>query len=317
MAMQSAPFHQDVADGPKANAYWLQTSDDVRIRVAHWPFAGQVQDNSRGTVFMFPGRTEYVEKYGRTAADFAAIGYEMLSIDWRGQGLADRLIDNPRAGYVRDFSDYQKDIGAFLEAAVELDLPKPWFVVAHSMGGCIGLRAVLEGLPVKAAVFSGPMWGIMMSAAVKPGAWALMRLASTFGFSENFAPSTGADTYVMQQEFDGNTLTNDAGMYNYMRSQVQTYPDLALGGPSLHWLRESIEECAQLHAKPSPALPCLTFMGSDEQIVTQRRVFERMSRWDNGTLEIIPGGQHEVLMESTEVRAKVFAQINEFFDAHR
>ncbi|TCL10066.1 lysophospholipase [Shimia isoporae] len=312
MALDSAPFHHDVAEGPEARAYWLKTSDDVRIRVAHWP-----KNNSRGTVFMFPGRTEYVEKYGRAAGEFAALGYETLGIDWRGQGLADRLIDNPRAGYVVDFPDYQKDIAAFLEAAEELNLPKPWFLVAHSMGGCIGLRAVMEKLPVNGVVFSGPMWGIMMSAAVKPGAWALMRLASTFGFAENFAPTTGAETYVVQQDFDENTLTNDRDMYEYMRKQVTTYPGLALGGPSLHWLREAIAECKLLNSKPSPDLPCLTFMGDNEAIVTQRNVYERMGRWGNGQLEIILGGQHEVLMEGPDVRAKVFAQIGDFFDANR
>lgn len=312
MALQSAPFHHDVAEGPEANAYWLTTSDDVRIRVAHWP-----KDNSRGTVFMFPGRTEYVEKYGRAAGEFTALGYETLGIDWRGQGLADRLIDNPRAGYVHDFPDYQRDIAAFLAAAEELDLPKPWFLVAHSMGGCIGLRAVMDDLPVNGVVFSGPMWGIMMSAAVKPGAWALMRLASTFGFDENFAPTTGAETYVVEQDFEGNTLTNDPVMYAYMRNQVTTYPDLALGGPSLHWLREAIAECKLLSTRPSPDLPCLTFMGSDEAIVTQRRVFERMDRWDNGTLEIIPNGQHEVLMEGPVDTTRVYRRINAFFEANR
>ncbi|MGR3636836.1 MAG: alpha/beta fold hydrolase [Shimia sp.] len=312
MALQSAPFHQDMSDGPKALAYWLTTSDDVRIRVAHWP-----QENSRGTVLMFPGRTEYVEKYGRAAAEFADMGYETLGIDWRGQGLADRLIDNPRAGYVQDFPDYQKDIAAFVAAAEELDLPKPWFLVAHSMGGCIGLRAVMQDLPVNAVVFSGPMWGIKMAPAVKPGAWILMRLASIFGFAENFAPSTSAETYVVQQEFDGNTLTNDRDMYDYMRTQVTSFPELALGGPSLHWLREAIAECKLLAAKPSPDLPCLTFMGSDEQIVTQHDITDRMARWETGKLNIIPGGQHEVLMEGPDVRADVSAKIAAFFDANR
>ncbi|MCP4818715.1 MAG: alpha/beta hydrolase, partial [Shimia sp.] len=220
------------------------------------------------------------------------------------------------AGYVGAFPDYQKDIAAFLAAAEKLALPKPWFLVAHSMGGCIGLRAVMEGLPVNGVIFTGPMWGIKIAPVMKPVAWVTTRLAKTFGFSEAIAPTTGELTYVLQQEFDGNTLTNDADMYAYMRNQVTTYPDLSLGGPALHWLSEATVECQYLAKQPSPALPCLTFLGTDEQIVTQDAIHDRMGRWDNGSLVMVPKGQHEVLMEGPEMRVDVMAKIAAFFDAN-
>jgi len=53
--------------------------------VGHW--TGQ---HVKGTVLLFPGRTEYIEKYGPAAADFLARGFATVVIDWRGQGLADR-----------------------------------------------------------------------------------------------------------------------------------------------------------------------------------------------------------------------------------
>ena len=60
----------------------------VRIRVGLWHRQGPA-----GTVLLFPGRTEYVEKYGRTARLLAARGLATLVIDWRGQGIADRLVE--------------------------------------------------------------------------------------------------------------------------------------------------------------------------------------------------------------------------------
>ena len=75
------------ADGPQGGvAQWLTTSDGVRVRVAVWG-----RDAPKGTVLLFPGRTEYVEKYGRAAGDLLARGFATVAIDWRGQGLADRL----------------------------------------------------------------------------------------------------------------------------------------------------------------------------------------------------------------------------------
>ena len=47
-----------------------------------------------------------------------------------------------------------------LRLADWLALPRPWRLLAHSMGGTIGLRALTRGVPVAAAVFSAPMWGI-------------------------------------------------------------------------------------------------------------------------------------------------------------
>ncbi|MGX9349819.1 alpha/beta fold hydrolase [Shimia sp. W99] len=312
MHLRDAPFYHDVADGPEARAWWLHCEDGVRIRMAYW-----AKEDARGTVFLFPGRTEYIEKYGRSAHDLAARGYAQVSVDWRGQGLADRLIDDRRSGYVQNFTDYQQDVAAILEAAEQLDCPKPWYVVAHSMGGCIGLRALMEGLPVNAAVFSGPMFGIQLSALMRPAAWAMSWASSRTGQGHRYAPGTSAQTYVLDAPFEGNTLTTDPDMYRYMQDQMHAYPDLALGGPSLHWLHEALRETKTLRMQPSPDYPCITFLGDAEKIVDSAAVHDRMQRWPNGSLELVPGGEHEVLMETQAKRDVIFDQICDLFDAHR
>ena len=82
--MELAPFDHALAEGPEsARAYWITAADGVRLRVAVWP-----KDNARGTIVLFPGRTEYVEKYGRVAEELTAAGYAVTAIDWRGQGRA-------------------------------------------------------------------------------------------------------------------------------------------------------------------------------------------------------------------------------------
>ena len=132
--MESAPLFAEIADGPDGGeAWWLTADDGVRIRVGAW-----AKDAPKGTVLLFPGRTEYIEKYGRTAAHLARRGYATLAIDWRGQGIADRLVSDAMAGHVLDFNDYQRDVAAMISAARELDLPKPWHLLAHSMGAVSG-----------------------------------------------------------------------------------------------------------------------------------------------------------------------------------
>lgn len=309
--MENAPFFAEIADGPDGGeAWWLTTDDGVRIRVGAW-----AKDASKGTVLLFPGRTEYVEKYGRTAAHLAKRGYATLVIDWRGQGIADRLVSEPMAGYVLEFSDYQRDVAAMVAAAEELGLPKPWHLLAHSMGGCIGLRAALNGLPVNSCAFSAPMWGIQMSQTLRPVAWSLSWGGRRFGWGHLVAPGTSPESYVLIEPFESNKLTNDRDMYQYMIDQTLAQPTLSLGGPSLRWLYEALRECRYLSRLPSPDMPSVTYLGSDEQIVDVPRIEDRVSRWPGATLEMVDGGKHELLMDSPEIRGRALDTYCDMFDA--
>ena len=309
--MQPAPLFTDVADGPEGGAaHWLTTRDGLRIRAGHWTGPG-----ARGTVLLFPGRTEYIEKYGRAAGEFLSRGYATLCVDWRGQGLADRMAEDRGLGHVLSFSDYQADVAALLDHAHALDLPRPFFLLGHSMGGCIGLRALVEGLPVNAAMFSAPMWGIAMSTALRPVAWTLSTLARRTGLGTRVAPGHSTTSYLNEVLMAENLLTNDEEMFGWMQRQIRQHPDLALGGPSLHWLNEALHEMRALAALPSPDVPALAFLGTDEGIVDPGRIRDRMARWPNGELDVIDGGRHEMMMDVPAMRARVFDRTAALFDA--
>lgn len=311
MDLVPAPLRADLAEGPEGGrAFWIHASDGMRLRGAHFPSQG-----TAGSVLLFPGRTEYVEKYGRTAADLGARGYDTLTIDWRGQGLADRLLDDPLTGHVTTFADYQRDVAALVLLAKTLDLPRPWHLIAHSMGGCIGLRAVMQGLAVASAVFTGPMWGIRMAASVRPAAWALGWTSARIGRGHHYTPGTKPTSYVVAEPFENNMLTTDADSYDYMRRQVLAEPGLQLGGPSLQWLHSALAECRALRRMPSPNLPCLTYVGTNERIVDVPQIHARMARWPRGRLVQVDGAEHEVLMEGVALRTRLMNEIIAHFGA--
>ncbi|NCO87779.1 MAG: alpha/beta hydrolase [Rhodobacterales bacterium] len=308
-----APLFDEVADGPAGGvAHWLTTADGLRIRVAQWGAQAP-----HGTVLLFPGRTEYVEKYGRTAADLLARGFATLTIDWRGQGLAQRLLAEPLLGHVGAFRDYQQDVAAMLAHARAQGLPEPYYLLAHSMGGCIGLRALIEGLPVAAAAFTGPMWGIGIARALRPIAWALTGVSGPLRFDHRIAPGQTLQTYTQRAGFEGNDLTNDRAMFAYMQAQLQAHPELAIGGPTLRWLGEALRETRALARLPSPPVPCLAFLGLEEGIVDAARIRARMADWRQGRLVTLPTCKHEVLMETPGPRAQALADMAAHFLAHR
>ncbi len=311
-AATPAPYHAEIAEGPEGGAaHWLTTSDGLRIRAGYWRPEGA----ALGTVLLFPGRTEYVEKYGPLAGDLTQRGYAVLAVDWRGQGLADRALSDRRLGHVGHFDEFQRDVATVLAHAEALDLPRPWHLIGHSMGGAIGLRALMNGLPVATAVFTAPMWGIRIPFALRPLAHVLSRFGSHMGLSERLVPTTTIEQYVQVSPFEGNTLTNDPGMYAFLQRQMQAVPDLVLGGPTIQWLGSAMVECASLALAPSPDLPCLTFLGESEQIVETGAIHARMSRWPRGRLEMVPEAQHEILMERPATRARVIEQMLAHFAA--
>ncbi len=309
--MTTAPFFADIADGPTGgHAVWLRASDGVRLRAAVWPGGGH------GTVLLLPGRTEYIEKYGRAAADLAVRGFTTVALDWRGQGLADRPLADKMSGHVEDFSQDQKDLDAVFQFALEQNLPKPFFILSHSMGGCIALRGLMRALPFQAAAFTAPMWGISMSPWMRPAATVVSTLAHVFGQSHRYAPGTTAKTYVLEAPFANNVLTTDADMYGYMRSQISQHPDLALGGPTIGWLHCALAECRALARLPSPSIPALCALGTAERVVDTAPIHSRMRNWPDATFDLYPNAEHEIMMETPAMRLRLFDSVATHFRNH-
>jgi lysophospholipase len=312
--MERAPLFAEVAEGPEGGeAWWVGAEDGVRLRIGVWS-----RPEAQGTVLLFPGRTEYVEKYGRAATGLDRRGYAMLTLDWRGQGLADRLLADRAAGHVARFTDYQRDVRAAVMAARALALPRPWHLLGHSMGGSIGLRALAEGMDVASAVFSAPMWGIVLAPWQRPFARAVAGAARPMGFGHRYAPgSTRAESYVIAAPFEGNMLTRDAEMYDYMRRQILAHPELGLGGPSLAWVHEALRETRALRAMAPPALPALSAVGSSERIVETRAIEQVMRRWPGGAFEVFDGAEHEILMDCPALRDRFLDSAVRLFERAR
>jgi len=310
MAPDPAPYFETMARAPEGGACaWLETGDGVRIRAGHWPLEG-----ARGTVVIFPGRTEFIEKYGPLAGELQAMGFAVAAVDWRGQGLADRLHPDPRAGHVEVFGDYQKDADAYLAHLRDLGLPEPFHLLAHSMGGCIGLRTLYRRPGFASAAFSAPMWGIMLSPILRPTAWAVGWASVKVGLAHLYAPTTGAASYIATTPFDDNQLTTDREMYAFMQAQLEAQSDLQLGGPTIRWLREALMECRHLSALPAPEIDCVTFLGSRERIVDPDPIHDRMASWPRGELLLLDGAEHEVLMEAPATRSRILERLATHFD---
>ena len=305
--MQQAPFHQlpDDTSAP-ARAFFVMADDGRRLRLALWQPQGA---DVGGTVLLFPGRTEYVEKYAPIAHRLTDEGYAVLAIDWRGQGMSDRLQDDPRPGHITEFSDYQRDVDQMVAAAEQLELPRPWHLLAHSMGGCIGLAALQNGLPVESAVFSAPMWGISLRPFQHGAARGIASLAGRIGRGGSVVPGSGgaSDTYVLDESFNNNLLTGNVDEWARLVREAANWPQLTIGGASFDWVGQALNECSRLSRLASPDIPMLVSLGSEEKVVAAQAIRDRVKCWPKGRLLEIAGARHEVMIETSDRRQQFMA----------
>ncbi|AGT08434.1 alpha/beta hydrolase [Paracoccus aminophilus] len=297
--MTPAPFNTLPGDPvPRVRAFWLRSEDGVRLRAAHWP-----SDVGLGTVFLFQGRSEYLEKYNAVALELNEAGYDVLSIDWRGQGLSDRLQEDPRPSYIHDFAEYQRDVLELVVAADTLDLPQPWHLLAHSMGGTIGYTSLISEMPVASAVFSAPMWGINFGPVPRFVVAALASSGNRLGRGGRICPGSGNDTsFTLRSSFQKNPLTADGVRWGRMVAEANSWPEVTLGGVSNEWLMAAMRECDHILAMPLPVQPTLIGIGQTDRVVSIPAIRRRLEGWHDCELVELTGSKHEPLMERAPIR---------------
>ena len=280
-----------------AEIVWFEGSAGRSLRACIAP--ALTYNNPRGTVIVCPGRTEFIEKYFEVARELQAMGFAVVIIDWPGQGLSDRLLDDTKKGHIDRFETF---MGALAKGLEKLDdrLPRPYVSLAHSMGGAIALATIAQGLvKVEAAAFCAPMWGLKskflgMSYLV----WA-MRVT---GRSDNYAQQPGP-----AETFETNIVTHDKRRWQMQRDLCDAAPELELGPVTWGWLGASLNIVSTFgKAKALNAVNIPVFIASagEEKLVdnaSHAAVCARLPDCEHVTVE---GALHEILMETDERRAE-------------
>jgi lysophospholipase len=298
------PVPEDVVTG------MLKTPDGRSLRFARFaPPAGR-----RGTVCLFQGRAEFIEKYFETARDLRNRGFAVATLDWRGQGLSDRALPDPRKGHVGNFAEFDTDLETFMREVVLPDCPPPLFALAHSMGGAILTRSAFRGHRwFDRIVLSAPMIGLsgirlmgLTKAALKVMRWA--------GFGTSYVPG-GSSRVDQTQPFPGNPLTSDPVRYARNTAILDAEPALGIGSPTLAWADAAF---GAMNAFANPGYPgkirhpLLIIAAGADQIVSTPATEEFAIRLRAGSHLVLPGAKHELLMEQDRLRGQFWAAFDAF-----
>ena len=293
-----------------AVVHHLRTQDGRRLRAASFP----CPTKPRGTVAVFQGHNEFIEKYFETVSELLARGFCVVTFDWRGQGLSDRELEDRRKGHIDDFAIYERDLDAVVAQALEPFCPEPWFALAHSMGGAVLLQQAHAGRsPFARMALLAPL--IDIRGLPFPGFMRTLASAlDVMGLGAAYVPSGGA-TSIHTRPFKGNRLTSDPARYARNAAVVSAAPDLALGDPTIGWVGaafRAIDALADPEFPRRTLTPILLFTAGEDRVVSTPAAERFGHRLKAGHVIHLAGARHEILQERDAIRAQFWSAFDAF-----
>lgn len=289
----------------------------------------------RGAIVLVSGRTEAMLKYKEVVYDLYRLGWSVYIHDHRGQGESQRepaVQATPEIGHVERFDDYVADLDAWITGEV---LPAGHARVvlwAHSMGGAITARYLQSGRPsvarVQAATLSSPMLAIV---GLVPGLSAELFSCSLLAHA---AVALGAGSRWHWGGGGYQAAAVQDNIYTHSRLRTQRMNDVGtdapvtrLGAPSWGWIargcdaaRAAREDAGQI------TTPVMVIIAGSDRIVHNSGA-ETFCRnlaaaqpgagcgGEGGGPVVVPGAQHELLIERDDLRQPAMARALGFFDA--
>jgi lysophospholipase len=290
---------------------WYRGAGGLRLRAALWRPEGR----ARGTVVLSTGRTEPIEKYYETIADFLARDFCVLAHDWRGQGLSARLLPERLKGHARAVEEFLDDYSRLLDT-YEAAAPKPWIMVGHSMGGVLNLLSLEAGeLRFAGAVLSSPMLRIRTG---KRSLWSV-RFAARWNVRHGKAGDYVLDDHddPFEHSFGKDALTHDQNRYERWREQLYACPHLAVGGITWGWLHFAVD--AGERALRPKALRKVRTPLTIVQAADDTRVWKASAKWaakriPKARYVEVPVARHEILMEIDDLRGSFLREFDAMAD---
>lgn len=306
------PLHHTPPDG--GEAFYLRTADGVQLRAAMWTGQGA----RRGVVVLCHGRSEFIEKYYEVIERLLSLGFDVLTFDWRGQGLSDRLLTQRLHGHVDTFASYERDLDAAFAALDDRRPGAPVLLIGHSMGGCALVRhASLRKRKHAGMILTAPMLGLLLPSVAAPALRAISWSLAHWEIGKRRV-NPGDVRTAADWPYEGNVLTSNRAEFDRYVDLVRLYPDLALGGVTWTWLDAALRETRALADLPrnSIDIPALVFMAGEEELVSNDAIEAFAENNDAVRLVPLEGSRHEPFIEVDAVRQILWREIEAFADKH-
>ena len=285
----------------------VEVIEGLELRSAVWKVA-----HCKGTILIFTGFTEFIEKYYETIGDLLALKWNVVVFDWRGQGLSSKLLKDKDKGYIENFDQFLQDAEAIYNIKVA-KLPKPHNLLGHSMGGHLALRELQEH-PDRfyKAVLSAPMQSI---AGLPTGA--LSKVAGFFrllGMGQSYV--IGGKDGDKNKTYD--RLTSDISRFKKWSSIFKKEPRLLMGSATWTWSKAAAKSMSMsMKAEQLKKIITPVYLASPKEDVVVNQVTHEKLDDINPLIRVVsyPEARHEIYTESNKHRKKFLREVDNFFSS--
>ena len=274
------------------------------------------KERRRGSILISHGFTESCNKYHEMIYYFLQAGYCVLAVDHRGHGRSRKMVEENVAEaptHVEHFQQYVEDLDEVVRQVLLTRLPGPYYLYAHSMGGCIGVT-YLEKRPgvFTKAVLTAPMMEINRGGIPKKVAEMTASLACALGKGKKFM--TGQGNFSSQLDFEHSASTCEPRYRYYFEQQLQ-HPEFQNGGCSYGWAKEAFAACnLALEEEPCKKIwiPVLLFQAGQDGFVLPGGQDQLISQIPHGQIISVPEAKHEIYLTDSETLGKYVGLILKF-----
>ena len=242
------------------------------------------------------GLFEHSRRYEELGEFMGGHQFSTFAMDLRGHGASEG-----RRGHVRRFDVLLQDLDRFrreVQGLVPVHLPL--FLLAHSLGGLIGLRYLEEyEVPIHGAVITSPWLGT----AVDVPRWQVLAA----NVLNRVLPA-----FPFPYEIDADDLTHDPERAADYRDDPVIHSTIT---PRLFTEVSSAIDLA-LRRGDRLRVPILFLLAGEDRVVDTPRslAFARSLPAENVTIDVLEGHHHEVLQE--RARGAVRAEVRDWIVDH-
>lgn len=253
--------------------------------------------NPRATIVMTHGLGEHSGSYGRFAEGIDGLGINIFAWDLRGHGQS-----KGKRGVISKWSDYTQDLVSFVKyAKASNDFAGTFILSAHSMGGLVLLKALLDHGTLGASAFtlSSPLLGVAVQVPIvkRLGAHVLRKVAPKFTMANEIPNDHLTHDKSVIAEYEKDSLRHD-------RTSSVLYLEIVAA------MEDVFARAGQI------TLPTIVQQAGADTVVSpaaSKKLFPLIGSADKTWIEY-PSFKHEIYNEKD--RAKVFADLKPWLSKH-
>jgi lysophospholipase len=284
-------------------------ADGAVLRWGHLPIR-----NARAECVLVGGFGEFIEKHFETVRDLAARGVAVWCLDWRGQGGSIRPRRLPTRPRARNFDRDAEDLAAFAAAKLPGRLPR--LLVAHSMGGAIGLLCLKRHPRLfAAAVLSSPMVGLRTGRLPPTLIRVITRPARAAGLGACFIPGARKWRPSRLPSPERSRITADAERCRLRHAWFSADPRLRHDEATYGWVDSALGLVARI-SKPEflAAIDTPILLGRPgREVVVSRKAQRRAAHLlPDCTLVELRESKHDPFLERDAIRDYWLSRLDRF-----